>query len=96
MKSLLCWQAHCRSWVLILLLKNTLLYTAPGTWRLQYILLACLRHKASWYASSRMRVTLPWRVITIAFGVIKGVGPQGDVAEGAEALLVGAGQTIDG
>ena len=27
---------------------------------------------------------------------IKGVGPQGDVAEGAEALLVGAGQTIDG
>ena len=43
-----------------------------------------------------MRVTLPWRVITIAFGVIKGVGPQGDIAEGAEALLVGAGQTIDG
>ena len=78
------------------MLKNTLLYTAPGTWRLQYILLACLRHKASWYASSRMRVTLPWRVITIAFGVIKGVGPQGDVAEGAEALLVGGGQAIDG
>ena len=38
-----------------------------------------------------MRVTLPWRVITIAFGVIKGVEPQGDV--GAEALLVSGGQT---
>ena len=76
--------------------KDTLLNTPPGTWRLQYFLLACLRHKASWYVTSRMRVTLPWRVITIAFGVIKGVGPQGDVAEGAEALLVGAGQTIDG
>ena len=47
-----------------------------------------------------MRVTLPWRVITIAFGVIKGVEPQGDVsaevAVGAEALLVGGGQFIDG
>ena len=46
-----------------------------------------MRHKASWYASWRVRVTLPWRVITIAFRVFKGVEPQGGV--GAEALMVG-------
>ena len=44
-------------WALILKWMHNLLRAWPY-WRDQYFLLACLRHKASWYASSHMQVTL--------------------------------------